>query len=81
MVVISINTFLLWVLTTSVCEPSDAATATKNSNVLSDLILFLAEANIPLDYSHQILEFLCAPEYKQALSSQDIYGAEASGEE
>lgn len=48
---------------------------------LSDLILLLAGANIPVDYSYQILESLCAPECKQALSLEDTYRAEASGEE
>lgn len=81
MVLISINTLLLWLLSTSACEPSDAATATGNSSDLSDLILLLGGANIPMNYLCPVLESPRAPECKQALSLHDIYGAEASGEE
>lgn len=85
MVMISINILLLWVLSTSACKPSYAATATGNSNDLSHFISSLqhavAGANIPMNYSCQIIESPRAPECKQALSLHHVYGAEALGEE
>lgn len=85
MVMISINSLLLWVLSTSACKPSYAATATGNSNDLSHFIFSLqhavAGANIPMNYSCQIIESPRAPKCKQALSLRDVYGAEALGEE
>lgn len=85
MVMLSINSLQLWVISTSACKPSCTATATGNSDDLPHFIFSLqhavAGANIPMNYSCQIIASLRAPERKQALALCNVYGAEALGEE